>query len=153
MKVDTTTYVVLDSGVLGLVTNPSAAPEPEACKTWLKRLLLGGVTVAVPEIADYEVRRELIRADKLRGLRTLVAPETRLSSVGCVNSERQTHEMLPINIGNIYICAATRCAMDCHAVHPFGFDVRNCGCASSECRVCAEPSNHANPACPARSCH
>ena len=71
MKVDTTTFVVLDSGVLGLVTNPSAAPQPEACKTWLKRLLLGDVTVAVPEIADYEVRRELIRADKLRGLRTL----------------------------------------------------------------------------------
>lgn len=71
MKVDTTSYVVLDSGVLGLVTNPSAAPEPDACKTWLKRLLLGGVMVAVPEIADYEVRRELIRADKLRGLRTL----------------------------------------------------------------------------------
>ena len=71
MKIDTTSYVVLDSGVLGLVTNPSAAPEPENCKTWLKRLLLNGVTVAVPEIADYEVRRELIRADKLRGLRTL----------------------------------------------------------------------------------
>ena len=71
MRVDATSYVVLDAGVLGLVTNPSAAPEPEACKNWLRRLLLNGVTVAVPEIADYEVRRELIRADKLRGLRTL----------------------------------------------------------------------------------
>ena len=71
MKVDTTSCVILDTGVLGLVTNPSAAPGPEACKTWLKRLLLNGVIVAVPEIADYELRRELLRADKLRGIRTL----------------------------------------------------------------------------------
>ena len=71
MRIDAASMVVLDSGVLGLVTNPNAAPQPEACKLWLKRLLVSGVTVAVPEIADYEIRRELIRADKLRGLRTL----------------------------------------------------------------------------------
>jgi len=60
--VNATSYVVLDSGVLGSVINPSAAPEPEACKTWLKHLLVNGITVAIAEIVDEETRRELIRA-------------------------------------------------------------------------------------------
>jgi len=34
-------------------------------------LVLAGVRVVIPEIVDYEVRRELLRANKLRGLRRL----------------------------------------------------------------------------------
>jgi predicted nucleic acid-binding protein len=60
--------VLLDAGPLGLVTNPRATPESLKCKQWLVDLLAQGVRVMVPEITDYEVRRELLRAGRARGL-------------------------------------------------------------------------------------
>ena len=63
--------MVLDSGPLGLVTNPTASPVNDACSKWLEALSGGGVRVTVPEIADYEVRRELLRIGKARGIRRL----------------------------------------------------------------------------------
>lgn len=65
--------IVLDSGPLGLITNPNPSPQNLACATWLKTILNGGARVVVPEIVDYEIRRELLRANKQRGLRTLDA--------------------------------------------------------------------------------
>ena len=58
----TSAHVVLDTGVLGLVTHPSKKSEARDCKEWLKTLLQEGVSVYVPEI-DYELRRELLRLD------------------------------------------------------------------------------------------
>jgi predicted nucleic acid-binding protein len=63
--------VLLDSGPLGLVTNPQGSLEADLCNRWLISLLASGVQVKIPEIADYEVRRELLRADKLSGLKRL----------------------------------------------------------------------------------
>lgn len=65
--------VVLDTGPLGMVTNPKATSETGECQQWLKSLLTTGVQVAIPEIADYELRRELIRANKTKGLARLNA--------------------------------------------------------------------------------
>src|SRR5258708_3353892 len=45
--------------------------EPIACGEWVVRMRQQGIQLVVPEIADYEVRRELIRARKIRGLRRL----------------------------------------------------------------------------------
>jgi predicted nucleic acid-binding protein len=53
--------VVLDAGPLGLLANPNQSPQPIACRAWLAQLRAAGRRVVVPEIADYEVRRELIR--------------------------------------------------------------------------------------------
>jgi predicted nucleic acid-binding protein len=63
--------VLLDSGPLGMVTNPNASPENDECYQWLESLISRSIEVAVPEIADYEIRRELIRADKTQGLARL----------------------------------------------------------------------------------
>lgn len=60
--------VVLDTGPLGMASNPNASPETDACQQWLETLLLDGARVCLPEIADYEIRRELLRADKKKGL-------------------------------------------------------------------------------------
>lgn len=65
--------VLLDSGPLGLVTNPKASPENLECQRWLRSLLLNRVRVLVPELADYEVRRELLRVNKVKGVRKLDA--------------------------------------------------------------------------------
>ena len=43
------------------------------CARWVQSLFANGVRVIVPEIADYEVRRELLRANKQQGLARLNA--------------------------------------------------------------------------------
>lgn len=64
--------IVLDSGPLGMVTNPKSSSDiVRECKVWLNSLLARGETFILPEIADYEVRRELIRANKKAGIRRL----------------------------------------------------------------------------------
>jgi hypothetical protein len=65
--------VLLDAGPLGLVTNPKYSPQSFACAQWLTSLVENDVRVIVPEIADYEVRRELLRANKKRGIERLDA--------------------------------------------------------------------------------
>ena len=65
--------ILLDAGPLGLVTNPKYSPQSLACSQWLQALVASGARVIVPEIADYEVRRELLRAQKCRGLERLDA--------------------------------------------------------------------------------
>ena len=62
--------VLLDSGPLGLVTHPRADP---AIVAWLAGLRHAGVIVRVPEIADFEVRRELLRAGRTTGIARLDA--------------------------------------------------------------------------------
>ncbi|NEP13514.1 MAG: type II toxin-antitoxin system VapC family toxin [Symploca sp. SIO1A3] len=64
--------VLLDSGPLGMVTTPKAkSPIYQECKLWFNSLGTKGYTVLLPEIADYEVRRELLRAGKMVGIRRL----------------------------------------------------------------------------------
>lgn len=63
--------VLLDTGPLGLVTNPKLSPESTACNRWLQMLIASNVRVIVPEIADYELRRELLRANKVEGVAKL----------------------------------------------------------------------------------
>ena len=63
--------VILDAGPLGLATNPKRSPLDNACNQWVQGLLRQGLRVVVPELADYELRRELLRANKLAGLMRL----------------------------------------------------------------------------------
>jgi hypothetical protein len=65
--------VLLDAGPLGMITNPKSSPENDACKNWLASLAYNGVEIVIPEIADYEVRRELLRAGKHKGIGRLDA--------------------------------------------------------------------------------
>jgi predicted nucleic acid-binding protein len=60
--------VLLDTGPLGMVAHPQ--PDEEIV-TWLARLLAEGVKVLIPEVADYEVRRELLRAGMVKSIARL----------------------------------------------------------------------------------
>jgi hypothetical protein len=70
--------VLLDAGPLGLVTNPKRSPQSISCAQWLQSLITAQIRVLLPEIADYEVRRELVRASRVRGLDRLDALAHRL---------------------------------------------------------------------------
>ena len=63
--------VLLDGGPLGLVSNPKATEAGRECREWMRGLIANGVWVCLPEIIDYELRRELLRANKTQGLARL----------------------------------------------------------------------------------
>lgn len=70
--------VLLDAGPLGIASHPRPGPEILA---WMPQLLAAGVELRVPEIADYEVRRELLRSNRLRGIERLDALKATLGYV------------------------------------------------------------------------
>ena len=67
--------VLLDSGVLAAVTHPRGFPD---IGEWLQDLLHADTVVLVPEIADYELRRELLRAGKQKSIIRLNSLKTNL---------------------------------------------------------------------------
>jgi predicted nucleic acid-binding protein len=66
-----TRSIILDTGPVGLAAKAPGKPEVDRCLAWIKSLLAVGSIVAVPEIARYEVRRELTRIGATSGLRRL----------------------------------------------------------------------------------
>lgn len=63
--------VLLDAGPLGMISNPKATAANTECYEWMETLVVSGAQVFIPEIADYEVRRELLRAGKSQGIARL----------------------------------------------------------------------------------
>ncbi|HMB03938.1 MAG TPA: PIN domain-containing protein [Isosphaeraceae bacterium] len=65
--------IVLDSGPLGLACQGPNKPEVRTITRWRIRAWANGALLVIPEIADYEVRRELLRAGAMAGVRRLDA--------------------------------------------------------------------------------
>ncbi|NJO81741.1 MAG: type II toxin-antitoxin system VapC family toxin [Blastochloris sp.] len=63
--------ILLDAGPPGLLSQPRSTPTSLACRQWAVDLTTAGAHLHIAEIADYEVRRELLRAGKQNGLRRL----------------------------------------------------------------------------------
>jgi predicted nucleic acid-binding protein len=63
--------IVLDSIPLGLACRRRGHVGGDLCRGWLDALRLAGALLVDPEIADFEVRRELIRAGSRTGLTRL----------------------------------------------------------------------------------
>lgn len=63
--------VVLDSGPLGLLANPRPSKATQECMDWLAAMIGIGVDFFIPEIADYEVRRELMRVRRRKAIHRL----------------------------------------------------------------------------------
>ncbi len=68
--------VFLDSGPLSLITSPKRTSETIEIVQWVIAMRAAGHRFVVPAIADYEVRRELIRARKSRSVVQLSAFNT-----------------------------------------------------------------------------
>jgi predicted nucleic acid-binding protein len=73
--------ILLDSSPLGLVTNPRATATSQECSFWLERIVNGNHRVVIPEIVDYELRREFLRGWMTRALTILEALALRLAFV------------------------------------------------------------------------
>jgi len=70
--------ILLDSGPLGPLCNPLSTPYSDACNKWAQARLQAGDSVIISEVADFEVRRELLRASKTRSVQKLDDLKTRL---------------------------------------------------------------------------
>jgi predicted nucleic acid-binding protein len=70
--------VLLDRTLLGMVSHPRSFPDE---KSWLFGLLGTEMRVLIPDIADYEVRRELLRVNRVVGLKRLDVLHELLGSV------------------------------------------------------------------------
>ena len=66
-------FLFLDSGPLGLLTHPQRSAEVIAVTEWLSRCLMSGARVVVPAIVYYELKRELLRAEKTASVSRLDA--------------------------------------------------------------------------------
>src|SRR6266542_2050328 len=60
--------ILLDTGPLGMIVNPRKFPE---IKEWLQHRATAGEPILVPEIADYELRRGLLRLQDHQGIQRL----------------------------------------------------------------------------------
>jgi predicted nucleic acid-binding protein len=65
--------IVLDSGPLGLLCARRNRPEFDEITFWSIQAVTSGSLIAIPEIADYEVRRGLIKAGSKQGIGRLDA--------------------------------------------------------------------------------
>jgi predicted nucleic acid-binding protein len=65
--------IILNTGPLGLLTNPRKTPETRAITRWALDMMMAGHRLMVSAIADYEVRRELERVGRRQGLAQLDA--------------------------------------------------------------------------------
>jgi predicted nucleic acid-binding protein len=70
-------FLVLDSGPLGLLTHPQRNAEVVAVTEWLSRCLLSGHRIIIPAIIYYELKRELLRANKTLSVARLDAFATK----------------------------------------------------------------------------
>ncbi len=72
------THIFLDSYPLSLASAPARNPDAVALTDWMEDCLAAGHEIYLPEVIDYELRRELLRAGKtasvkrLDGLKTLL---------------------------------------------------------------------------------
>jgi predicted nucleic acid-binding protein len=60
--------ILLDTGPLGMIVNPRKFPE---IKQWLQQRVGAGEEIRIPELADYELRRGLLRLKDAIGIQRL----------------------------------------------------------------------------------
>ncbi len=63
--------ILLDSGPLGLILRSPTHTQVLRCLNWLRSISSAGADVVIPEIAHYELRRELLRIRAVASLHRL----------------------------------------------------------------------------------
>jgi predicted nucleic acid-binding protein len=72
-------HILLDSTPLGLLSRPERGATVLAIEKWSREVLRAGHRLYIPEVIDYELRRELVRANKTAGLVKLDGLKTTLN--------------------------------------------------------------------------
>jgi hypothetical protein len=70
-------YVLLDSGPLGLAVCRPGTKDVDRLRNLLAELEIAGVSILIPAVIDYEVRRELVRVRATAKLKNLADMQQR----------------------------------------------------------------------------
>jgi predicted nucleic acid-binding protein len=108
--------VLLDSGPLGLVSGRTGRPKVDQCDAWLTALGSAGARVIVPEIADYEIRRELIRIGATASLKRLDRLRRLLDYAAITTAAMERAAELWAHLRNVGVPTAGREALDADAI-------------------------------------
>lgn len=95
MRLTQLTAVVLDESPLSLLTQRPGHSLGDACWNWYAALEAAGHRFYVPEIADYELRRELLRSGR-------AASVLRLDTFNVVETDRY----LPLTTADVRLAAS-----------------------------------------------
>lgn len=107
------TIILLDAGPLAFVTYPAASRDHQECSAWLEAKLLAGADVRIPEIADYEVRRGMLRVRQHTGVQKLDALKAAITYVP-INTECMLKAAeFWAHVRNIGFSTADDKALDC----------------------------------------
>lgn len=87
-----TLHILLDSYPLGLLATPVRSSATLPLATWAADCVAAGHEIYIPEVIDYELRRELLRAKKT-------------TSVTELNTLRANFNFLPINSAAMLLAA------------------------------------------------
>ena len=60
--------ILIDSGILGILSNPNESEVNTKCEEWLYNKITKGCTVVTSQICKYEVKRSLILCQKKNSL-------------------------------------------------------------------------------------
>ncbi len=74
-------HILLDSSPMSLLASPRRTSEVLAITQWATSLLAAGHALCVPEVIDYELRRELLRAGKTTSVARLDWMKTQFQSL------------------------------------------------------------------------
>ena len=69
--------IFLDSHPLSLLCNPNLNAQVVAVTSWTAAMVIAGHKIYIPEVIDYELRRELLRAGKTASVALLDSLKTR----------------------------------------------------------------------------
>ena len=72
-------HILLDSQPLGLISTPMRGTAPTAITNWTRACLAAGHEIYIPEVIDYELRRELLRALKTSSVAAYIEPRIKTS--------------------------------------------------------------------------
>jgi len=108
--------VVLDSGPLGMLCNPNSSRHPTAIRAWVADLMKAGRRVILPEIADYEIRRELNRIQSHRALMLLNMYGIRLEYLALTTTAMRLAADLWAQARNAGQQTAADLALDCDVI-------------------------------------
>ncbi len=111
--------VFFDTCTLGVLVNPNNTPKTRDIRSWMKSHLLKGVRFRVPEISDYELRRNLI-------LETLGAANSpSIQSIQNLDNLKNTIGYVPLSTDMVLAAAAMWAAAkkgNYSTAHPFKLD-------------------------------
>lgn len=111
-----TRTIVLDAGPLGMLCHPNLRGDSLKCQQWAEQLELNGARLVLPEIVDYEVRRELIRGRRARALAVLDRLRSRLEFVKLDSAQILHAAQLWAQVRNLGLPTAGPESLDADAI-------------------------------------